>query len=129
MILPSCIGAHAWIKERLGKHKRNFNNMIDGFVASGTATNKSFVIKPALCSDADAEFSRRQQLFLKLFRSGRHVEIPESLFLKLPNGNYYPIPASLIDEYNVIISDNQKIEKPSPKRLLTVSINNHAFVI
>ena len=102
--------------------------MIDGFVASGTATNKSFVIKPALCSDADAEFSRRQQLFLKLFRSGRHVEIPESLFLKLPNGNYYPIPASLIDECNVTISDNQKIEKPSPKRMSIDGFNKESCV-
>ena len=100
----------AWIKERLGTGKRKFNELIDGIVASSTAANKSFIIKPALCSDEDEEFSRRQQLFLRLKRAGRRVEIPETLFSKLPNGNYHNIPPTIIEEYNVIISDNPKIE-------------------
>ena len=98
---------------------RTFSRFIPigmAFVASSTATNNSVFLKPTFCSDDDKEFSLRQELFQKLKRSGRHLEIPHNLFSKLPTGSYHPIPHTVIDEYNVIISDNQKIQKPSPRR-------------
>jgi len=106
---------------------RTFSRFIPvgmAFVASNAATNNSFLIKPAFCSDEDDEFSRRKLLFQKLARSGRQVDIPESLFLKLPNGKFHPVPPTIIDEYNLIISDNQKIEEPSPKRKSSNRLSN-----
>lgn len=80
------------------------------------------------CPNEDHGFNWRKSLVMKLKRMGRDDEIPENIFFKLPNGQFHPIPITLIDDYNGIISefklstDDLPIQGPSPKRKTAIKM-------
>lgn len=81
------------------------------------------------CPDEDQHaFNWRKSLVMKLKRMGRDDEIPQNIFSKCSTGQYHPIPPTLIDDYNNVISefklsmDNLPIQVPSPKRKTAIKM-------